>query len=81
MQDEKIDVGDTDEQATEIDLDAPAPEQSLEEEIKVELPQEFRTLTSKDRPLISNPAFKLKLSLLITFILAVAIIHHNLVSL
>ena len=36
MQDEKIDVGDTDEQATEIDLDAPAPEQSLEEEIKVE---------------------------------------------
>ena len=36
MQDEKIDVGDTDKQATEIDLDAPAPEQSLEEEIKVE---------------------------------------------
>ena len=36
MQDEKIDVGDSDEQATEIDLDAPAPEQSLEEEIKVE---------------------------------------------
>jgi hypothetical protein len=37
MQDEnKIDVGDTDEQATEIDLDAPAPEQSLEEEIQVE---------------------------------------------
>ena len=29
-----------------------------EEEIKVELPQEFRTLTSKDRPLISNPAFR-----------------------
>jgi len=36
MLDEKIDVGDTDEQETEIDLDAPAPEQSLEEEIKVE---------------------------------------------
>ena len=36
MQDEKIDVGDTDEQATEIDLDAPAPEQSLEEE-KIEV--------------------------------------------
>ena len=36
MLDEKVDVGDTDEQATEIDLDAPAPEQSLEEEIKVE---------------------------------------------
>ena len=37
MQDDtKIDVGDTDEQATEIDLDAPAPEQSLEEEIQVE---------------------------------------------
>ena len=32
----KIDVGDTDEQETEIDLDAPAPEQSLEEEITVE---------------------------------------------
>ena len=31
MQEEnKVDVGDTDEQATEIDLDAPAPEQSLE---------------------------------------------------
>ena len=29
-----------------------------EEESKVELPQEFRTLTSKDRPLISNPAFR-----------------------
>jgi len=29
-----------------------------EEEIKVELPQEFRTLTSKDRPLISNPAYR-----------------------
>lgn len=29
-----------------------------EEEIKVELPQEFRTLTSKNRPLISNPAFR-----------------------
>ena len=36
MLDEKVDVGDTDEQATEIDLDAPAPEQSLEEEIQVE---------------------------------------------
>jgi len=37
MQEEnKVDVGDTDEQATEIDLDAPAPEQSLEEEIQVE---------------------------------------------
>jgi hypothetical protein len=36
MLEEKIDVGDTDEQATEIDLDAPAPEQSLEEEIQVE---------------------------------------------
>ena len=34
----KIDVGDTDEQATEIDLDAPAPEQSLEEEIHVSCP-------------------------------------------
>ena len=37
MQDDtKIDVGDTDEKATEIDLDAVAPEQSLEEEIQVE---------------------------------------------
>jgi hypothetical protein len=37
MQDDrKIDVGDTDELATEIDLDAVAPEQSLEEEIQVE---------------------------------------------
>jgi len=34
MQDEEktIDVGEADEQAQEIDLDAPTPEQSLEEE-------------------------------------------------
>ena len=32
LDDERIDVGEADEQATEIDLDAPAPEQSLEEE-------------------------------------------------
>ena len=36
MQDEKIDVGDTDEQETEIDLEAPAQEKSQEEEIHVE---------------------------------------------
>jgi hypothetical protein len=36
MLEDKIDVGDNDEIETEIDLDAPAPEQSLEEEIKVE---------------------------------------------
>ena len=36
MLDEKVDVGDTDEQETEIDLDAVAPEQSLEEE-KIEV--------------------------------------------
>ena len=37
MQDDlKIDVGDTDEQATEIDLDAPAQEKAQEEEIHVE---------------------------------------------
>ena len=35
LEDEKIDVGDTDEQEQEIDLDAPAPEQSLEEEPKL----------------------------------------------
>ena len=38
MLDEKVDVGDTDEQETEIDLDAVAPEQSLEEE-KIEVEQ------------------------------------------
>ena len=32
----KVDVGDNDEQETTIDLDAPAPEQSLEEQIDVE---------------------------------------------
>ena len=32
LDEERIDVGEADEQATEIDLDAPAPEQSLEEE-------------------------------------------------
>jgi len=36
MLEDKIDVGDNDEIETEIDLDATAPEQSLEEEIKVE---------------------------------------------
>ena len=38
MQEEEktVDIGDENEQAQEIDLDAPAPEQSLEEEIKVE---------------------------------------------
>tara|TARA_R110002012_G_scaffold64998_1_gene170627 strand:+ start:882 stop:1862 length:981 start_codon:yes stop_codon:yes gene_type:complete len=32
LEDEKIDVGDNEEQETEIDLEAPAPEQSLEDE-------------------------------------------------
>ena len=32
LDEDRIDVGEADEQATEIDLDAPAPEQSLEEE-------------------------------------------------
>ena len=36
MLEEKIDVGDNDEQATEIDLDAPAQEKAQEEEIHVE---------------------------------------------
>ena len=36
LEEEKIDVGDNEEQETEIDLDATAPEQSLEEEINVE---------------------------------------------
>ena len=37
MQEEKtVDIGDESEQSQEIDLDAPAPEQSLEEEIQVE---------------------------------------------
>ena len=37
MQEEKtVDIGDENEEAQEIDLDAPAPEQSLEEEIHVE---------------------------------------------
>ena len=44
MQDEKkIDVGEADEQETEIDLDAPAPEQSLEEEVQVEQTTEDNT--------------------------------------
>ena len=37
MQDDyNIDVGEADEQETEIDLEATAPEQSLEEEVQVE---------------------------------------------
>ena len=38
MQEEEktVDIGDENEEAQEIDLDAPAPEQSLEEEIHVE---------------------------------------------
>ena len=50
MQEEnKVDVGDTDEQATEIDLDAPAPEQSLEEEIQVEQIRTFAWVKSEDK--------------------------------
>ena len=33
LEDEKIDVGDNEEVETEIDLDATAPEQSLDEDI------------------------------------------------
>ena len=41
MQEEKtVDIGDENEQSQEIDLDAPAPEQSLEEEIHVEKVQD-----------------------------------------
>ena len=44
MQEEKkVDVGEADEQETEIDLDAPAPEQSLEEEVNVEQVEEDST--------------------------------------
>ena len=46
----KIDVGDTDEQTTEIDLDAPAPEQSLEEEIEVEQVQEASEAEQPEQP-------------------------------
>ena len=46
----KIDVGDTDEQTTEIDLDAPAPEQSLEEEIQVEQVQEASEAEQPEQP-------------------------------
>ena len=55
MQDEnKIDVGDTDEQATEIDLDAPAPEQSLEEEIEIEEVEQNASQEPVEQPAVQD---------------------------
>ena len=55
MQDDlKIDVGDTDEQATEIDLDAPAPEQSLEEEIHVAKVEQHTSEESVEQPAVQD---------------------------
>ena len=50
MLEEKIDVGDTDEQEMTIDLDAPAPEQSLEEDIQVEQVEEASPAEEAEQP-------------------------------
>ncbi len=51
MQEDKIiDVGEADEQETTIDLDAPAPEQSLEEEIEVEQVEESSAAEEAEQP-------------------------------
>jgi hypothetical protein len=62
MLEDKIDVGDNDEIETEIDLDAPAPEQSLEEEIKVEEVNEpvAEETATEEKPVEAKPKEELE---------------------
>ena len=55
LDEERIDVGEADEQATEIDLDAPAPEQSLEEEEEVQVEQVSEDSNQSDNA-VEEPA-------------------------
>ena len=56
MQEEEktVDIGDENEQAQEIDLDAPAPEQSLEEEIHVEKVEQNTSEESVEQPAVQD---------------------------
>jgi hypothetical protein len=56
MQEEEktVDIGDENEQAQEIDLDAPAPEQSLEEEIHVEKVEQNASEESAEQPAVQD---------------------------
>ena len=56
MQEEEktVDIGDENEQAQEIDLDAPAPEQSLEEEIHVEKVEQNASEESDEQPAVQD---------------------------
>ena len=56
MQEEEktVDIGDENEEAQEIDLDAPAPEQSLEEEIHVEKVEQNASEESDEQPAVQD---------------------------
>ena len=56
MQEEEktVDIGDENEEAQEIDLDAPAPEQSLEEEIHVEKVEQNASEESAEQPAVQD---------------------------
>ena len=56
MQEEEktVDIGDENEEAQEIDLDAPAPEQSLEEEIEVEEVEQNASQESVEQPAVQD---------------------------
>ena len=56
MQEEEktVDIGDENEQAQEIDLDAPAPEQSLEEEIHVEKVEQNPSEEPVEQPAVQD---------------------------
>ena len=56
MQEEQktVDIGDENEEAQEIDLDAPAPEQSLEEEIHVEKVEQNASEESAEQPAVQD---------------------------
>ena len=56
MQEEQktVDIGDENEEAQEIDLDAPAPEQSLEEEIHVEKVEQNASEEPAEQPAVQD---------------------------
>ena len=60
MQEEEktVDIGDENEEAQEIDLDAPAPEQSLEEEIHVEKVEQNASEESDEQPAVQDSKSK-----------------------
>ena len=59
MQQDKVEIpGEEDEQETTIDLDAPAPEQSLEEEIEVEEVEQNASEESVEQPAVQDSKSK-----------------------